>query len=152
MSTTAPGFAHLPGTRVPGRPFTITADEDAQLRAIVGDDGPDADADAGEAHPLWGLVLSRRTIALDLHALLALADFPVEDGPLLGSFDLTLDVPLRVGREYGTTIVVAAIERKAGRRTGTFDLMDVVHEYLDGVGGPVVGRYVQQYVLPRRGA
>jgi hypothetical protein len=142
-----PGLEHLPGTPLPARPFSITEQEDARFCSIVGD----RSADDGTAHPLWGFVLSRRAIAVDLHELLALARFDVEDGPLLGSFDLELDGPLHVGRPYLTEIVIEAIERKRGRRAGVFDLMDIAHRYTTEDGTPA-GRYTQQYVLPRRDA
>lgn len=141
----SPGLEHLPGTRVPTRAFTIDAAEDARFCVIVGDE-PAGD---GTAHPMWGYLLSRRALVLDLHELLALADFRVEDGPLLGSFDLTLFSTLTVGSTYTTEIMIDAITRKQGRRTGVFDLMDLSHRYTNDEG-VAVGRYVQQYVLPRR--
>jgi hypothetical protein len=136
----------LPGTVIPARPFTIDAEEDARFCAIVGD----APAGDGTAHPLWGYLLSRRAIAMSLEDLLALADFRVEDGPLLASFDLTLDGPLHVGATYDTEIAITAAERKRGR-SGTFDLLTLTHAYRDEAGAPA-GRYDQQYALPRAGA
>jgi hypothetical protein len=141
----SPAFAHLPGTRLPARPFVIPAGEDARFCAIVGDT-PACD---GTAHPLWGFLLSRRAIGLDLHELLALADFAVVDGPLLGAFDLVLEAPLRVGHAYDSEIEITGIERKHGRRAGPFDVMVVAHRYTDD-GGAAAGRYTQEYVLPRR--
>jgi hypothetical protein len=131
-------------TTLPSVPHTIAAADDAAFCRIVGDE-PAAD---GTAHPLWGFVLSRRTNVLDLHELLALVDFDVADGPMLGEFDMANAGPFRVGETYEATITMGSPTRKQGR-SGAFDLLPVSYAYRSADGADA-GRYRQTYVLPRR--
>jgi hypothetical protein len=131
-------------TTLPSRPHTISADDDATFCRVVGD-APAAD---GTAHPMWGFILSRRTLVLDLHELLALHDFDVADGPMLGEMDMVNAGPFRVGETYDASITMTGLTRKSGR-SGAFDLFDVSYAYADAAGEPA-GSYRQTYVLPRR--
>jgi hypothetical protein len=131
-------------TTLPSRPHTIGADDDATYCRVVGD-MPAAD---GTAHPMWGFILSRRTLVLDLHELLALVDFDVADGPMLGEFDMVNAVPFRVGETYDADITMGGLTRKTGR-SGAFDLFDVTYAYRAAAGASA-GTYRQTYVLPRR--
>jgi hypothetical protein len=142
----APGLEHLPGTELPGGTFTITAQEDGNVLEVVGGE-PAAD---GVAHPLWAYIATQRGIGISVADLCALADFDVNDGPMLGSSALEFHAPIRVGVEYHVTGRVLAIDRKQGG-SGTFDVMAFREDLLDADGAPVASS-TSTYILPRKGA
>jgi hypothetical protein len=140
---TAPGFEDLPGTVLPEGTFTITAEEQEQLAGALG-----SAADDG-AHPVWAYFAPQRGIGIGIADLCGLADFDVADGPMLGSVDLTYASPLEVGVPYRVTGEMLAIERKQGRKTGTFDVMSF-RLRLIGPDGEEVASVTNSFILPRR--
>jgi hypothetical protein len=140
-----PGLEHLPGTALPEGGFTITEEEDRQVLDVVGGD-PAAD---GTAHPLWAYIATQRGIGISVADLCALADFDVNDGPMLGSTDLEYAGKLRIGVPYRVTGEVIDIARKAGR-SGTFDVM-TFRERLVGEDGEAVASSTSTFILPRKG-
>jgi hypothetical protein len=143
----APGLEHLSGAVLPEGSFTITADENRRLSSLLGAE-PDAD---GLAHPLYGYVAAQRGIGIDVEGLLAMADFPIADGPMLGSCRLEYERPLRVGVPYRVTGEIAGIERKSGRKAGTFDVL-TVRETLTEPDGARAAAVANVFILPRRAA
>jgi N-terminal half of MaoC dehydratase len=141
-----PGLEHLPGTELPAGTFTITAEEDARVLEVVGGE-PSGD---GSAHPLWAYIAPQRGIGISVAEICRLADFDVADGPMLGSSELELHAPIRLGQEYTVTGRVLSIDRKHGS-IGTFDLMAFREDLLDADGN-LVAASTSTYVLPRREA
>jgi hypothetical protein len=138
-------FDHLTGHELPAGEFTVTAAEDDQLRQTI---GAPSDAD-GRAHPLWAYIATQRGIGISVGDLCQLADFDILDGPMLGSSELeyagevALDVPYRVTGE------VVGVERKQGRKAGTFDVL-TYREHLVGPGEERVASATNTFILPRR--
>jgi hypothetical protein len=143
---TAPGFETLPGTRLPEGKFTITEADERRVLEVV---GGEAAAD-GEAHPLWAYVAPQRGIGISVADICALADFDVNDGPMLGSSHLEYMGKLRVGSTYRVTGQVLSIERKRGG-SGTFDVLEF-REELHSQDGETVAASTSTYILPRREA
>jgi hypothetical protein len=138
-----PGLEHLPGTKLPEGSFTITESEQRRLADSLG-----SPSDGG-AHPVWAYIATQRGIGISVADLCALADFDVNDGPMLGSVEMTYARPLEVGVEYRVTGEVVAIERKHGRKAGTFDVM-TFRERLIGPDGDEVATSTNTFILPRR--
>jgi hypothetical protein len=141
-----PGLEHLPGTELPAGTFTITAEEDARVLEVVGGE-PSPD---GTAHPLWAYIAPQRGIGISVADICALADFDVNDGPMLGSSELELHAGINLGEPYTVTGRVLSIDRKQGS-IGTFDLMAFREDLLDA-GGKLVAVSTSTYVLPRKAA
>jgi hypothetical protein len=141
-----PGLEHLPGTELPAGTFTITAEEDARVLEVVGGD-PASD---GTAHPLWAYIAPQRGIGISVADICALADFDVNDGPMLGSSALELHEDIKLDEPYTVTGRVLSIDRKQGG-SGTFDLMAFREDLVDA-GGNVVAVSTSTYVLPRKAA
>ena len=141
-----PGLEHLPGTEFPAGTFTITAEEDARVLEVVGGE-PSPD---GTAHPLWAYIAPQRGIGISVAEICALADFDVDDGPMLGSSELELHTGIKLGEPYTVTGRVLSIDRKHGS-IGTFDLMAFREELLDAAG-ELVAVSTSTYVLPRKEA
>lgn len=140
-------LSHLLGTRLPEGTFTISAADDRRLAPLVGAE-PTRD---GTANPLWAFVATQRGIGLELEELLAMADFDVADGPMVGECRIEFAGPLLVDRTYRVSGEIEHVERKTGRRTGTFDLMRVRYGLTDTAGTETVA-YTNVFVLRRRDA
>jgi hypothetical protein len=141
---TAPGFAHLPGTPLAEGSFTITDEDERRVIEVIGG----GTAGSGEAHPLWAYIAPQRGIGTSVAEICALADFDVNDGPMLGSSHLEYHAPLRVGIAYRVTGEVLGIERKSGR-IGAFDILEFREELHDDEG-ELVAASTSTYILPRK--
>jgi hypothetical protein len=142
----APGFETLPGTPLPEGTFTITEEDQQRLLEVVGGQA----LEAGEAHPLWAYVAPQRGIGISVADICQLADFDVNDGPMLGSSHLEYSGPIRVGVPYRVTGEVLSIERKQGS-IGTFDILEFREELVSEAGEPIAAS-TSTYILPRRDA
>jgi hypothetical protein len=138
------GLEDLPGTELPAGAFTIGAKENADLAGVLESAAPAGDA----AHPLWAYIATQRGIDIGIAELCALADFDVDDGPMLGSTKLTYGKPLRVGVEYAVQGEVIDIVRKEGK-SGTFDILSFRERLLDPDGGEAAVA-TNTFILPRR--
>jgi hypothetical protein len=141
---TAPGFEELPGTALKAGTFVITEDDERRVVEVVGGQSPPG----GEAHPLWAYIAPQRGIGTSVAEICALADFDVNDGPMLGSSHLEYHGAIRVGEPYRVTGEVLSIERKHGS-IGTFDILEFREDLLTE-GGERVVTSTSTYILPRR--
>ncbi len=137
-------FDDLPGTPLPPGSITIPAAESADLAQVLGSAAPDG----GRLHPLYGYIAAQRGIGISIPDLCRLAEFDIDDGPMLGSLSIELRGDLHADTEYAVDGEVLSIVRKHGR-TGTFDLM-TFQERLTSPGGEVVTVAEVSFVLPRR--
>jgi hypothetical protein len=134
-----------PGTTLPAGSFTITVGEQERLAGALGGSGFEG------AHLVWAYIATQRGIGISVAELCALADFDVQDGPMLGSVEMTYSRPLELGVEYRVTGEVVGIERKHGRKAGTFDVMTFRERLLAPDGGEVAST-TNTFILPRREA
>jgi len=132
-------------TVLPGGSFTITRAEQERLVEALGR-GVD-----GDPHPIWAYIATQRGIGIGVAELCALADFDVNDGPMLGSVELAFSAALELDVEYTVTGEVVGIERKHGRTAGTFDVL-TFRERLVGPDGAEVASTTNTFILPRRDA
>jgi hypothetical protein len=135
-------YAHLAGTSLPEGSFTITADEQARLADALGSEGDGA-------HPVWAYIATQRGIGIGVAELCALADFDVADGPMLGSVELTYAGRIEVDVPYRVTGEVVGVERKQGRKAGTFDVLTFRERLIDPAGAEVAAA-TNTFILPRR--
>jgi hypothetical protein len=138
------GLEDLPGKELSAGSFTIPAGENSDLAGLL--EGPVPEGDA--AHPLWAYIATQRGIDVGIAELCAMADFDVNDGPMLGSTKLTYDKPLKVGVEYAVNGEIVDIVRKEGR-SGTFDIL-TFRERLIEPGGEQAASATNTFILPRR--
>jgi hypothetical protein len=131
------------GTELPAGSFTITPEEQGRLIGALGATTLDG------AHPVWAYIATQRGIGISVADLCALADFDVEDGPMLGSVEMTYGAPIELGVEYRVTGEIVDIQRKHGRKAGTFDVMTFRERLLAPDGTEVASN---TFILPRREA
>lgn len=141
------GFEHLPGTSLSEGSFTITSKEAGDLEEAI-HASPSAD---GGVHPIWVYIATQRGIDVSVAELCALADFDVADGPMLGSVQIDCAGPLQVDVPYRVTGEILDLERKVGRKAGTFDLL-TYRLVMSAPGDVTVAACTNTFVLPRREA
>lgn len=138
-----PSPESLIGLALPGGTLVLSASDDKALRGILG-----APTDpSGASHPLFGFIGAMRGMGIDWNGLFALCGASADDGPMMGETDLELRRPLATGHAYAVTAAIVGFERKAGRRTGPFDIVTLQVEIADAVGPAAVLR--QSIILPR---
>lgn len=141
------GFEHLPGTTLSAGTFTITAREDADLRTAI--EAPARSSEDENAHPIWCYFATQRGIDVSVAELCQLADFDVNDGPMLGTVELEYHAPVKIDTAYRVTGQVVGLERKVGRKTGTFDILKYSLALSTPTGTPVASA-TNTFILPRR--
>jgi hypothetical protein len=133
------------GTELPAGSFSITAADQAHLAAALGGEY------GSDPHPIWAYIAAQRGIGIGVAELCALADFDVNDGPMLGSVALRFSGPLELGVEYAVTGEIVGYERKHGRTAGTFDVL-TFRERLVAPDGAEVASTTNTFILSRRDA
>jgi hypothetical protein len=144
MSSPLPDVA---GVSFPGGEYTISAEEHARVCRLLGV-SPTSD---GAAHPVYGYIATRVGCGYGVEDILAVAGATADDGPMLASLRLDVRQPLLVDTTYAVSGEFTSIERKHGRRAGTFDLLAFDLRLTDP-SGDVVLVATQSWVLPRRDA
>jgi hypothetical protein len=110
----------LVGTRFPGGTYT----PESYVNWLTCDcvRAPEL-AGAASAHPLLVYMATQAGIGLSLEELFALFLGSSDDGPMLGEWGMEVHAPIRVGSTYAVSGGITAVQRKVGKKTGTFDII-----------------------------
>ena len=136
----------LPGRTFPGGSFLISGPEDDRMRDVVG--APPRQADV--AHPIWLFAAPQRALGITIDEFFAWCGSSSAEGPMLGETRLTMPRPLRVGRNYAVSGRIVAVQRKEGRRAGTFDIVTFELQLAERGSGDGGWQARTGFVFPRR--
>lgn len=101
-------------------------------------------------HPVLAWMAGVAGMGMGWDDLFGWFDARAEDGPLFGEHRTTLHRPLEKGATYDVSGRIVSVERKVGRRAGTFDVVGYELDlHLDGTH---VARCFNSIVFPRRSA
>ncbi len=100
------------------------------------------------AHPMFVYYVGQGGMGLTLDEFFASCHATSDDGVMLGSSELDLQRPLRVGERFTVTGEVDAVVRKQGR-IGTFDIV-TFHLDLVDADGERAARLGLSFIYPRR--
>jgi len=114
------------------------------LTEVLGTPTPD-----GELHPIYAYLATQRGIGMSVREVCALADFDVDDGPMLGGVEFDFGTPMFAETEYRVEGTILGISRKLGRTAGVFDLLDFEERLIDERGAVVASARLS-FVLPRK--
>lgn len=134
----------LPGTRLTAGSISIPTAEAASLTEVLGTPAPER-----ELHPIYAYLAAQRGIGMSVADVCALAQFDIDDGPMLGGVDLVYGAPMRADTLYRVEGTILGITRKHGRAVGVFDLLDFEERLVDE-DGTVVATARLSFVLPRK--
>ncbi|MGV9870803.1 hypothetical protein [Rhodococcus koreensis] len=105
-------------------------------------------AEDGLLHPAWTLIGTFRGMGVDLSELFTLVGAADEDGVMFGETEIDQFGTLEIGRNYVVSGRFVDVERRSGRKIGTFDL--VTFEVTIDNAGTVITRCRNSLVVPRR--
>ncbi|MGE5156334.1 MAG: hypothetical protein ACM3JP_02435 [Betaproteobacteria bacterium] len=110
----------LVGTRFPGGTYTL----EPYVNWLTCDCvlAPEL-IDAGSAHPLLVYMATQAGLGLSLEELFALFLGSSEDGPMLGEWGMDVHSPVHVGVTYSVSGGIIGVQRKTGKKTGVFDII-----------------------------
>jgi acyl dehydratase len=137
-------YSHLIGHRFPGGSVTIPAWLDRLWRDAVLAEPPGE----GAAHPGLAYLAAVEGSGVTFQDIFDLAGASPESGPMFGEQTLTFAGPLRTGTEYAVAGEITGVERKRGRRAGTFDLLTFELRLRDPAGA-LVATNVNTFIFPR---
>jgi hypothetical protein len=135
----------LIGLRFPDGSYTITADENERLRAVV--DAPELPR--GLAHPIFGHLATHIGKGITFAELAELVGSRFDAGFLFGGGSLVFEEPLRTDTVYIVRGGITGVESRIGRRFGQFDVITTELDLVDAETGKRVSRSVEQYICPR---
>jgi hypothetical protein len=135
----------LVGHRFPDGAYTITAEENEELRWIV--DAPGLPP--GVAHPTFCHLATHVGKGITFAEFAELVGSSHDAGFLFGGGSWDLAEPLRVGVRYRVEGGITAAEARVGKRTGRFDLITTELDLVDPDTGRRVATSIEHYVCPR---
>lgn len=132
------------GTELTPGNISVPASEAAMLTDVLGTPVP-----SDQLHPVYAYIASQRGIGVSVAELCAIAEFDIDDGPMLGSIDFQYPGQMRADTEYRVEGTILDITRKQGRAMGVFDLLDFEWRIVER-DGTVVTTCRCTFVLPRK--
>jgi hypothetical protein len=140
-------YRHLIGHRFPGGTYTLPGYL-AWLWADAAGVTPHPDV----AHPSVGYFVAMQGMGVSIQDIFDLMDADADSGVMFGETELEFAGVLKPDATYEVEAEIAAIERKVGKRAGTFDkLTFVVRVSEPGTHEPVVTN-TNTWVFPRKEA
>jgi acyl dehydratase len=135
----------LVGSALPTGTFTVVPFEHWLMTDAIGAT-PTA---SGAAHPMYPYYATLIGMGVSLTELFAMFEVAEDDGVMAGETSIHSSAPMLVGATYQVPATILGIERKHGRRLGTFDLMHFELRIVDPEG-VVVATVEHRFVFPRR--
>lgn len=135
--------ARLVGYAFPGGPFTVEEHE----RWLSHEAMKSPPIPAPQLHPVWIVLGSLRGMGMTIEELVGLAGMEPGAGVLFGETEVEQIRPLRAGVAYSVSGGVTSLERREGRRAGTFDILTFRMELAER--GETVATCTQAFILMR---
>ena len=142
MSETSP-WAHVVGREFPGGSYTIDPWRAWLTADAIGDDPRDP-----VPHPVLAWMAAVGGKGIEWDGFFEWFGATSDDGPMFGEHRTTMHRPMRTGATYAVTGSVVSVDRKVGRRAGTFDIVGYAFELHDG--DDHVATCYNSIVFPRR--
>lgn len=136
---------------IPDGKYTVA--EDAHRRLLTYIHAPELFAlKRGEAaHSIFAHLATHIGMGWTFNEFLAAVQATPGDGVVFGGGTFTYNQQILIGHSYVIKSVMHSVERKHGRRAGTFDAITVALDLIDveGTGEPAVST-TETYIVPRR--
>jgi hypothetical protein len=138
-------YSHLAGYRFPGGRYTLP-----EYVAWLWEDCILAEHDAGSAHPSLAYFVAMAGLGASIGDVMALLDGSPDSGVMFGENELELQATLRPGATYECAGEIVSVERKTGRRAGTFDKLTFRIDVHEPGGYALVAVCTSSWIFPRR--
>ncbi len=138
-------YSHLEGHRFPGGTYTLPP-----YVSWLWADAALAEPDPDTAHPSLGYFVALQGMGVSIQEIFDLLGASADSGVMFGENELEFAQPVRPGATYRVEAEIAAVERKAGKRAGSFDKLTFVARVSEqGSGDPVVTS-TNTWIIPRK--
>jgi acyl dehydratase len=142
-----PDYRHLIGHRFPGGTYTLPA-----YLTWLWADAALTPPDPETAHPSLGYFVAMQGLGLSIQDIFDLMDADADSGVVFGETELEFAGVLHPGATYVVEAEIADVERKSGRRAGTFDKMTFVAKVREQSSGAHVVTNTNTWIFPRQEA
>jgi hypothetical protein len=106
----------------------------------------------GAAHPLIVYLATQAGMGLSLQELFDMFLGKSEDGPMLGEWGMEVHSPVRIGVKYAVTGGIVGVQRKTGKKTGVFDIIQFELQLREeSAPDDLVAVTRSSFIFPRRG-
>jgi len=138
-------YGHLAGHRFPGGAFTLP-----EYVSWLWEDCVLAEHDARVAHPSLAYFVAMAGLGVSIGDVMALLDGSPDSGVMFGENELELHGALRPGSTYDCEGEIISVERKAGKRAGTFDKLAFRVTVRERGADAPVALCTSSWIFPRR--
>lgn len=138
-------YHHLVGHRFPGGTYTLP-----QYLSWLWADAALAEPDPDVAHPSLGYFVAMQGMGLTIQEIFDLMGATADSGVMFGETRLEFGRTLVPGTTYAVEGEIADVERKSGKRAGTFDKMTFVVRVRDRDSGEHVVTNTNTWIFPRK--
>jgi len=140
-------YRHLIGHRFPGGTYTLPGYL-AWLWADAACTTPQPDV----AHPSLGYIVAMQGMGVTIQDIFDLMEAGADSGVMFGETALEFAGVLRPDTTYDVEAEIADVERKSGKRAGTFDKLTFVIRVTDREAGEPVVTNTNTWIFPRKEA
>lgn len=135
------------GRQFPGGQYTIEPWRSWLVADCLGDDPYDE-----VPHPVLAWMAAVGGMGVTFDEIFQWFGGSADDGPMFGEHQTIMYQPLQIGATYRVAGRIVSVERKHGRRAGTFDIIGYEIDLHDEVTDKHVATCWNSLVLPRRSA
>jgi acyl dehydratase len=140
-------YSHLVGHRFPGGTYTLP-----EYVSWLWADAAMATPDPEVAHPSLGYFVAMQGMGASIQDVFDLVDASADSGVVFGEAELEFAQTIVPGATYSVESEVTAVERKSGRRAGTFDRFTFRTRVSDAGSGDPVVTSTNTWIIPRKEA
>lgn len=150
MTTTQiPSPEEILAMRIPDGVYEVTEERHAGLMRHVGAPELFTTEAGGPAHPIFAHLSTNRGMGWDFPELLEHVGSSPADGVVFGGGTFDFTELLTIGARYTIRARMHNVQRKQGRRIGTFDAITLALEVV-AEDGAVPVRTTETYIVPRK--
>ncbi|MCE3550443.1 hypothetical protein LWC33_03110 [Pseudonocardia sp. RS11V-5] len=146
---TPPAPEEILALTIPDGAYEITEERHAGLLRHVHAPELFTTKDGGPAHPIFAHLSTNRGMGWDFPELLEQVGASPADGVVFGGGTFTFSELLTIGERYTIRARMQDVQRKQGRRIGTFDAITLALQVV-APDGAVPVRTTETYIVPRR--
>jgi hypothetical protein len=140
-------YSHLVGHRFPGGTYTLPG-----FVSWLWADAALAEPEPGVAHPSLGYLVAIQGCGVSIQDLFDLMDADADSGVMFGEVGLEFNDTVKPDVPYDVEGEIADVERKSGKRAGTFDKLTFVIRVLDPDSREPVVTNTNTWIFPRKEA
>jgi acyl dehydratase len=138
-------YSHLVGHRFPGATYTLPG-----YVCWLWADAAKLPPDATVAHPILAWFVAMQGVGASIQEIFDLAGTSPEAGVMFGECNLEWVKPMKADATYECSAEVTGVERKHGKRAGTFDKFAFRVTVREAGSQETVATCTNAWIIPRK--